>query len=356
MRFAYYAAAFLFFNLVDYKKIADEFRDGKVRWLALSLVPVTFVTFRRHLSWAPAYFGALAVFSFAINDYRQFSCFPLLLILGTLVMSCVLVKQGEDFFARSLMIMGAFQAGIAILQTLGVHLIFTPVLEKEYYNAVGLIGHATILGPTLVAALCPALWRKHYLLSALIIAAILATKSSMTYASLVAVVLIYLWRARGVAWAFGGAALILAAAAAAYLLYPQGNAWRMTGRAVLWEYGWRAFMENPLWGFGPGSWMGIFLPRYKREFVQIFETQWPKQLHNDYMEFLIDYGILPALPLLVALGQFLRGFRPTWTHAICVGLLVNAGANFPLCLPPTAMILVVAWAYCFKIDCTKKPR
>lgn len=356
MRLIYYVGAFMLLNLMDYRKIVDPFRDGKVRHLALLLAPVSFFTFRRHLTWAPAYFGALAVFSFTVNDYRQYSCFPLLLILGTLVMSCVLVKQGEDFFARSLVIMGAFQAAIALLQTRGVHIFFTPVLEAEYYNPVGLIGHATVLGPTLVAALCPALWRKQYWLSALIFAATLATKSSMTYGALAVVALIFTWHQKGFLWACVAGLLLATLMGAAYLLFPDSSAWKLTGRAVLWEYGWLAFMENPLWGSGPGSWMGIFLPRYKGELLQIFETSWPKQLHSDYLEFLIDYGAISAMPLLVALGQFLRSFQPSWKHAICAGMLVNATANFPLCLPPTALILVVAWAHCFKIDCPKKPR
>lgn len=336
---------FLALNGFDYKNIGgDLFRHGKIRWLALFLVPVVFGFLNKKLTWAPAFFGSLALFSWVTHDYLIYANFPLTLIFIVLGAACFIVDLSEDAWGRLLVVSGAFQSITAILQYFGIYYIFTPTKESEFFIPVGFMGHESVLGSLLVAAICPALWRKNYVAAALMAVAIVVSYSQMAWASFGAVLVLFLWHTVNFRAALGLVVAGLVAFAGVLFLLPNSPALSFHGRLFIWPFGIRAIAENPIFGGGIGSWAGSYIPLYKDEILKEFNYHLPYQLHCDYLDFIVEYGLAAFAVLGVALAQFIREFRPTWLHAVCAALLVNSLGNFPLCLPPTALIFVVCWA------------
>lgn len=210
---------------------------------------------------------------------------------------------------------------------------------------VGFMGNGTVLGSFLVAALCPALWRGRWFCSLLMILVIILSDSQMAWGALGGVLTLFVWNRytfrHAVAFAFSGLAIL----GICILTMPHSPALDFNGRWFIWEFGLRAFRESPYLGSGIGSWAGFYLPKYKDEILNTFHYHVPVELHCDYFDFLVEYGLIAGLVFLYPFTLFLRNFRPSWTHAVCAGILVNAAASFPLCLPTTGAIFVAAWAY-----------
>lgn len=121
-----------------------------------------------------------------------------------------------------------------------------------------------------------------------------------------------------------------AAATIAWLLIPPGDPqfWLFlpedfdsvrkvsSGRPEIWAAMWRAFLENPLFGTGPFS-SGWLLER---------EGMFPQlQPHNAIMEFLVSWGLLGTVPVLILLFAATRA-----AHRI--------GSRNPDVLPFVAML------------------
>lgn len=104
-------------------------------------------------------------------------------------------------------------------------------------------------------------------------------------------------------------------------------------------------MEHPFFGSGVGSWATHYMPKYALDLVKAFGDTIPLQMHCDPLDFLIEYGAVSALIMLACIVRFIVNFRPNWTSAVCVAILVNSLGNFPLCLVNIAVIFVVCWAF-----------
>ncbi len=118
------------------------------------------------------------------------------------------------------------------------------------------------------------------------------------------------------------------------------------------------WQDYPLFGAGAGSYYGVF-PRYREGGHGAgFACG---HAHNDYLEFLSEYGILgivfPAGIIILALGnailaqrkrrsQFARGIGFAATMAI-TAMLIHATVEFNLQIPAYAatfmVILAMAW-------------
>lgn len=119
----------------------------------------------------------------------------------------------------------------------------------------------------------------------------------------------------------------------------------------------RLWQDYPLFGSGAGSYQGVF-PRYRQadDGKGIYE-----HAHNDYLEFLSEYGIIgivfPAGVVIVALlnavnaqrkrrNQFARGIGFAATMAI-TAMLIHATVEFNLQIPAYAatfmVLLATAW-------------
>lgn len=339
-------------NLMDYATVpgGDPFRDGKIRYLFLLSAPLSYVYFKKWLGYAPAMFVCLAIVSFAVHNFMLYATWPLLLILVVMAVAVAGVKLGEETFAKILLWSGGLQTGFALVQLcFGFHFFYQPTDEWAMHIPVGLYGNETVLGPFLLACLCPALWDRRWVLSGVMVVALVASLSSMTIGSLGVVLFLYAWKRLG-----GGIAAAVAAAGAfalglLYVLDPTHPMLDWDGRGVIWKYGWKAFQERPLFGHGVGAWAGELLGKYAPMYATELRTM-PKQLHCDVLDFLVEYGLVGASLFVYPVLSFLRNFRPTWKHAACVAILVNGLANFPLCLPPIAVVFVTCWTLLTRDD------
>ncbi len=324
--------------------MGDIFRQGKIRWMFFMLIPIIFNFLRRELSFGPAFFAAWAFFSWIIHDYQYWGCFPILCIAGVMLLSVCVVRAGKDDFARALIVSGTFQACLALLQVCGVNPFFRVVAEAAH-KAIGFWGHPTVLGVFLAAAICPALWRGCYYAAGLMALTIMATGSSMSNGTLAVVALLFLWHKASFRAAAALACMGILGLLGAHIFYPANTWMDVDGRWFIWSFGLRALAEHPLFGSGPGAWAGHYIPLYQKEILAQFLYHVPQQLHCDYLDFLVEYGKVAFCILGLAFIQFVRNFRPTWHHAVCAALLVNATANFPLCLPVMAVIFIVCLAH-----------
>lgn len=111
--------------------------------------------------------------------------------------------------------------------------------------------------------------------------------------------------------------------------------------------------EHPLTGMGAGSFEAVF-PRYAgAEIREHFN-----HLHNDYLQFVIEYGVLGSLPLaafvLLALWQALRAlwqrqsaYRSGVGFGAAMGiiaLLIHSATDFNLQIPANAATFIVLCA------------
>lgn len=236
-------------------------------------------------------------------------------------------------FAASVSYLGAIQAIFGLAQYLG----WNPWgYELAHYlnKPSGTFGQETILGAFLAFALAPALFTRRYLCALPILLCILATNSTMSILSGAAVFLIWLFAlAPGLAFLLTLSAIILGLAS--FLLVPHAEFFSTTGRVEFWKLGWAEFLKHPITGSGPGSWQDTR--------TVLRGGLWITYLHNEYLECLVEYGLLGGAIIAAGLLGFFRRFRLTWHHAGAAGILVNAFGNFPLHHPVLGTLFLTAW-------------
>lgn len=344
-KYLYCGLLFVIFNWIDWIDLGDPFRQGKFRYIFLALVPLIFFFFKKHLHWVFGYFASLYFFYWVMGNYSVYATLPMICIMAVSCLSIYLVNKPIDKFADILVLSGVFQSIVAAFQSDGVHFLFQPTDGWGVFAATGTYGHPTILGPFLVCALAPALWRKQYPFAFIIFVGIILCKSSMTLGALASVLLIFLWHKKGFKFAALIASSLIASGIFLFTAYPGLTLFSTTGRWAIWEKFPEAFNEAPLFGSGVGMWIGKFAPRWYEHFLGKFQVHIPFELHNDVMEFLVQFGIVPFIPIFFALCGFFRRLKPTWPHAVCVALLLNAQGNFPLQIATIAMVFCVSFVW-----------
>lgn len=112
-------------------------------------------------------------------------------------------------------------------------------------------------------------------------------------------------------------------------------------------------MEHPLTGFGAGSFDATF-QRYPGADVRLHFDH----AHNDYLQFLIEYGVVGTLPLaLFVIGALFYALKALWTREswyrsgvgfgsamAIIALLAHSFTDFNLQIPANAATLVVICA------------
>ncbi len=145
-----------------------------------------------------------------------------------------------------------------------------------------------------------------------------------------------------------GAIALLAAAAlslvvvsgvdpAEVLLGSIGKDQTLTGRTILWQFGWQAFVENPILGLGfKGYWEGNLSTAFYLRYVTGQDLWF---FHNNFLETAVAFGVIG--PVLLAAGIALALFRTTrayladcsfialWGVFLVVMLLIFAQAENP---------------------------
>lgn len=111
----------------------------------------------------------------------------------------------------------------------------------------------------------------------------------------------------------------------------------LTGRTILWQFGWHAFIEKPFLGLGfKGYWEGNLSSAFYLRYVTGQELWF---FHNNFLEVAVAFGIIG--PVLLAAGiavalyrttkGFLRdkSFTSLWGVMLIVMLLIFAQAENP---------------------------
>lgn len=98
----------------------------------------------------------------------------------------------------------------------------------------------------------------------------------------------------------------------------------MLERMALWRGAWRVFCDNPLFGVGTGDGVDELHVRLQTDGSQIADTQ--KHAHNQYLSFLVSFGLVGFLLIAVAFVYAFRKIRllrmPAY-FAIIVILLIS---------------------------------
>lgn len=315
-----------------------------MRYLLLACIPPLFLIIKKHISWPIAYFYCYVLFFFILRNYPITECFMLILISATLFFGGYLAHFSQKKLGFWLVCAGSIQAVIAIFQRFGVHILFTPNEAWGMYLATGTMGHNTVLGPLLVACLAPALWMRNYVCAAIILCAALLCSSSMTFASLGFVLWVFYWYRTSNFWACISAYLCVIVGAILWISFPNMEIFGTSGRVPIWIAAIEAFKSAWIVGHGLTYWPLVYLPQ--KVGLQ-GDLAWI-HIHSDYLEILVAYGVSLFIPLLYAIYQFVSRFKPSWPHAVCGAILINALANFPFQIVPIALIFIVCWAYCAK--------
>ena len=320
--------------------LGDVFVHGKIRYLLISLTPVLFFFFKKHVHWSLAFYASLIFGNWVFRHYLLLEQFSLILTFSVLAFAYYVAKFPKEKVGKYLVYVGLFGAVIGIMQHFEIHAFFIPKEKWAKHLATGLMGHNTVLGPFLVACLAPALWQKRYITAAILFLACLFTKSSMTYAALGAVCFMFGWKMYGFKPVFKVATALTLLAICGYFSEYFPELFSLSGRQAIWPHAIGLFLDNPVWGGGSGAWLN-----YSQTKLGLVGGLWWPQIHSDWLEVLVAYGLVGTLPLLFAIGQFIYKLKPDWPHAVCVALLVNAMANFPFQIASIALIFTVSWMY-----------
>lgn len=121
------------------------------------------------------------------------------------------------------------------------------------------------------------------------------------------------------------------------LLGSIGKDQTLTGRTILWQFGWQAFVENPILGLGfKGYWEGNLSTAFYLRYVTGQDLWF---FHNNFLETAVAFGVIG--PVLLAAGIAVALYRTTrayladcsfialWGVLLIVMLLIFAQAENP---------------------------
>lgn len=252
----------------------------------------------------------------------------------------------------------------------------------ESWRPSVLFGQHTLYGPWAVTGFLIALFRRHYIVAAILLFPILIINSSFTFLSLAGGLFLWVWFTHK-KWLSHIMALSLLIGVLGAAKYPDkiSEALDDKGRLSLWSQTIFLAERRPILGYGFGSFKEIYpqfqvpqlrhanglkdaeLTEKTRAFIK--QAEYLKALsgvflssHNDLLQHFFECGILGVLSvLLMALHFFLRARRLFWWPAfpllftLAVAFSLNSLGNFPFHLIPQALIPL--WCYVFIV--TRKP-
>lgn len=324
----------------------DFFRMGKIRYAIFAACVVAAWKLRGALTWPVSLFLSWTVLRWCLENYPSSGVIYIICVPVAVYLGHTFARLGHTKFENMLILVGCFEAAWGLFQAFGHPLLYKIMDANMQGVALGNMGHATMLGPFLAACLAPALWRGRYAASALMILAILYTKSSMSLASLVAVLGVFFWYKHGFFRAINVGFVLIAAGIGVFLLYPNLEIWSFTGRPPIWEHAIKGIAHRPVFGGGPGYWAADWVKRVNPNMGALSGTVSaliPDHVHNEYLEFIVEYGLFGAIFMVAAMVQFIIRFKPSWPNAVCAAIMVNALANFPLHIMPLGIIFVACW-------------
>lgn len=312
---------------MDYTVISDPFRDGKIRYLLIAFAVCQAMSmWKIHPAWA--LFAAWNSIRWITADFPAHGVVEVLA-----VPACALVGAWWDRSCRQvpkvIAAMALLQCVYGMVQMTG----WDPFMSVEQAfvgKPIGTLGHYTMIGPFIALGAMYFLQRvrdwRMLALFVLMSMGVVLTGSTMSILALGAGFLYTAWR-KEPATAYGVMALCLMAVGTAYLFRPDAEFFSLTGRQLAWPHGIDAWLAAPLFGHGPGAWSAYL----NGPLNQASGMSWP-QLHNDFLQLLVEHGVIGFGIVAVGLAMFFRKAQrlcPFYGSAAVV-LCTNALGNFPM--------------------------
>lgn len=317
--------------LCDWAEGTDLVRAGQERALFLLGGIALFTVLRRSLTSPFAAFFAYASVLWALQNY-PFHGGEHLLHLAAASILAVWFAQYPEALEFWLTQIGFAEAIFGLAQYFG----WNPwhyANSWELFKPSGTFGQETILGAFLAAALAPALFSRRYYAALPIFLCCLATKSTMT--TLAAGSVVFLWLAHQWGWFRACILGVICAGVGVdfFARHPDHEFFNFNGRVRFWAWAWNRFRERPLFGFGPGSWL---------DNAPTFELRLT-HAHNEFLEFLTEYGSVGGVIAAWAGSLFALNYRPTWYHAMTVAIFVDSIGNFPYHIASIGTLALTGW-------------
>lgn len=346
----------------DFLGNEDAFRNGELRYLTLLGVAIgTAALWRMNRAWA--LFWGWSTVLWILSDWQTYGMLDMLLIGLCLAAGNEVRKRFDaEHVLTGIAILAALEAVYGLMQVNGIDPFFD--VEPAFkLKALGTVGHYTFFGPFVglgaVAFLARGVKNYWNLLGlALCIAGVLASDSTMAAVGTGAGLLYVLWR-RYPEWTVVCGILGAVVLASVWVAVPDAQFFSFTGRLTIWPYGVSAWLEHPIVGHGPGSWYGKYPSWNVGESVG---TRWD-QLHQDYLQCLVEQG---AIGLLLVLGGLALAFRsflrmPAEYGGMLALLCATSLGNFPMHVP--CFGLLAGWLAALSqhhepggVPCKKKSR
>lgn len=141
-------------------------------------------------------------------------------------------------------------------------------------------------------------------------------------------------------------------------------------RLVVGKATWAMFQDRPVTGWGAGSWSYCF-PGYQVRYPEIciapdsHKRMFFEHAHDDYLEFLAEYGVLGCSILVAGVCFYLVRLlgRRVWRNAPvgmlllgCAGTLVHAAFDFPFANPAILITWCCLWPVMLRwLDIEQEP-
>ena len=339
---------FFFCFAIDYRFMGDIFRLGKQRILFV-LAPM-FIPFIFREQFIPALLLSYGLAFWANYNFHIYSVMDLASFGICLCVAQFLLRFSKELIAKYFVYFGAVQAAYGTLQVMGVQLLYDVPEPFFQGKPLALMGQHTVLGAFLVACLAPALWLQMPISASFIFVCALLTGSSTTYASLWVLLSLFAWYKERIKLCIIMQFTIISTTVIAWLVNPKLEVFNLQQRPRLWAEGIKAFKQNSIFGGGPGFWAGEWQPANMPKIDGFV----PSLLHSDWLTLFVEYGLIGVLICSVGLFFFLRNFKLTWHHAVCVVILVNGLANFPLHIVPIGVLFLLCLGYSMNTNFNKE--
>ncbi len=313
------------------------------QWQILSLLlpaSALVVYLARELTWPVSLFLGYMIASWALHGYQYHGLEHIAYFSAALVIAYSVKHFGLNpaFFLSYL---GLFLAIFGLCEWAGWN-IWSYQNAWELNKPTGFFGQETHMGAFLAACLAPALFDRRWWCAVPIALCVVATHSSFSVLSGLIVILAYLVQEDVFSLGVVSAAVTLGVIIFGYEC--QDSSWIDEHfRSTFWQLGWAKFLEAPIFGIGPGGWL--------QTNTIIWANARVSWLHNEWLEMLVEYGIAGAAIVAWGLRDFFKSFRLTWTHAVCVALMVDAIGNFPFHVAPLGVLFLSALVMCKEERC-----
>ena len=292
-----------------------------------------------------------------VTGFGSFQLYPYAYWVCGLMLGLWVVDSGGLWFWKILGASAVLVAIQAYFQTIGHYwpLQYAPGIQPG--QPIAFMGQHTKLGAYLSACVPVLITLSWWPAAAFVAFVCLLTKSSFTFASLCAGIVVAL--RYKVSRRFSASLIVLGlmAVGALYLINPTADLFFSHGRLDVWRDTWNAWQVRPIFGHGPGAFRALFSSMYELQGTYERGGGHFQQAHNDYLQVLFEGGMFGALAATVLLIGIAKAYWKTWwstgyatapvrcAQGALAALLVNAIGNFPFQLAPHFLVGIVSLVF-----------